>query len=225
MSVLSSFMSGDFAGAFLKLGVTAFVVICLLPIHEFAHAFVAYKLGDQTARLSGRLTINPFAHIDLWGALMIVLVGFGYARAVPVNMRNFKNPKAGMALVALAGPVSNFLMSVVFIFLSALTLRFLDYNSTLGNAIFTCVSYAAIVNINLAIFNFLPIPPLDGSRIISVILPDRIYYKIMQYERYILIGLFLLMVLPATDFIWSGLSSLSYAIYEGLLRLMLAPMM
>ncbi len=225
MSVWSSLLSGDFAGAFLRLGVTAFVVICLLPVHEFAHAFVAYKLGDHTARLSGRLTINPFAHIDLIGALMIALFGFGYAKAVPVNMRNFKNPKLGMALVALAGPVSNFLMSLVFIFLSALALRFLEYNSTFGNAVFTFVSYAAIVNINLAIFNFLPIPPLDGSRIISAILPDRIYYRIMQYERYILIGLLILMFLPVTDFIWSGLSALSYSIYEGLLRLMLAPMM
>ena len=91
-----------------------FVVFCTLPVHEFAHAFVADKLGDGTARMNGRLTMNPFAHLDPWGCLMIVLAGFGYARPVPVNMRNFKNPKAGMAVVALAGPVSNLLMALIF---------------------------------------------------------------------------------------------------------------
>ena len=94
-----------------------FVVFCTLPIHEFAHAVVADRLGDPTARRKGRLTLNPFAHLDLWGCLMIVLVGFGYAKPVPVNMRNFKNPKAGMAIVALAGPLSNLVMAILFLIL------------------------------------------------------------------------------------------------------------
>ena len=92
-----------------------FVIFCVMPIHEFAHAFVAYKLGDDTARLSGRLTLNPLAHVDLVGALMIFLVGFGYAKPVPVNPRNFKNPKGGMAVTALAGPISNLIMAFIFL--------------------------------------------------------------------------------------------------------------
>ena len=95
-----------------------FVVFCTLPVHEYAHAFVADKLGDKTARLSGRLTLNPMAHIDILGAIMILFVGFGYAKPVPVNPRNFKNPKKGIALTALSGPFSNILMAVVFMLLS-----------------------------------------------------------------------------------------------------------
>ena len=98
----------------LKLCARLFVVFCIAPIHEFAHALIAHKLGDDTARLSGRLTINPFAHIDPICALMIMLVGFGYLKPVPVNPRNFKNPKGGMALTALAGPTSNLIMALLF---------------------------------------------------------------------------------------------------------------
>ena len=100
-----------------------FVIFCVMPIHEFAHAFVAYKLGDDTARLSGRLTLNPLAHIDLVGALMIFLVGFGYAKPVPVNPRNFKNPKGGMAATALAGPISNLIMAFIFLLPRRVALR------------------------------------------------------------------------------------------------------
>lgn len=216
---------GDWREILLKLAVKVFIVFCILPIHEFAHAFIAYKLGDHTARLSGRLTLNPLAHIDPIGGLMILLVGFGYAKAVPVNMRNFKNPKGGMALVAVAGPLSNLLMATVFTFFSVLVVRFAysSLDSGIANALFTFTSYAAIINVNLAVFNLLPIPPLDGSRIMNAILPDRIYFKIMQYERYIMIGLFLLMILPMTDFIWSGLGYVSYAIFEGIFNLIALP--
>ena len=154
---------------------SAFVVFCTMPIHEYAHALVATKLGDDTPRLSGRLTLNPMAHIDIMGAVMILLVGFGYAKAVPVNPRNFKNPKAGMALTAAAGPASNLIMSVIFILLSFF--------------------YAAMINISLAVFNLIPIPPLDGSRIVGLLIPNKIYYQIMKYERYIIIVVFVLLAL------------------------------
>ena len=101
----------------LNLLARVFVVFCTLPVHEYAHAFVSTKLGDDTARLKGRLTLAPLAHIDPIGALMIFLVGFGYAKPVPVNPRRFKNPKAGMALTALAGPVSNIIMAFIFMML------------------------------------------------------------------------------------------------------------
>lgn len=174
-----------------------FVVFCTLPVHEYAHAFVADKLGDKTARLSGRLTLNPMAHIDILGAIMILFVGFGYAKPVPVNPRNFKNPKKGMALTALAGPFSNILMAVVFMFLSNVLSLF--GSSLFVQAFYVFFSFAASINIGLAVFNLIPIPPLDGSRVLELLIPDKYYYKFAQYERYIVIVIFGLIVFGVLD--------------------------
>lgn len=174
-----------------------FVVFCTLPVHEYAHAFVADKLGDKTARLSGRLTLNPMAHIDILGAIMILFVGFGYAKPVPVNPRNFKNPKKGMAITALAGPFSNILMAVVFMFLSNVLSLF--GNSLFVQAFYVFFSFAASINIGLAVFNLIPIPPLDGSRVLELLIPDKYYYKFAQYERYIVIVIFGLIVFGVLD--------------------------
>lgn len=192
---ISSLRSGDFKGVIIGLLVSAFVVFCTLPVHECAHALVATMLGDNTAKLKGRLTLSPMAHVDLMGALMILLVGIGYAKPVPVNARNFKKPKFGMAITALAGPVSNILMAFVFLFFYNL-IYFLAPNPndlhTVLEATTVFLSFAASINISLAVFNFLPIPPLDGSRIAALIIPTKIYFKIMQYERYIIIAVFAL---------------------------------
>lgn len=188
-----------------------FVVFCVMPIHEFAHAKVADKLGDKTARLSGRLTINPMAHLDWIGALMILLVGFGYAKPVPVNPRNFKNQKGGMALTALAGPISNILMAAVFILLMHITALFTP--TLLVYAIYTFLHFAATINIGLAVFNLIPIPPLDGSRILQLLIPNKYYYKVMQYERYIVLVVFLLIV---TGVLNRPLNFLTSALYSGL---------
>ena len=172
----------------------AFVVFCATPLHEFAHALVAVKLGDDTPRLRGRLTINPMAHIDLRGALMIFLFGFGYAKPVEVRMRYFKNPKRDMALVAFAGPVSNLLQALVTLFISNALYYFSVKSGNTGVGYMGLFFYfAAQININLAVFNLLPVPPLDGSRLVTALLPSKYYYKIMQYERYIMIGLFVLL--------------------------------
>lgn len=195
-----------------------FVVFCTLPVHEFAHAFVADKLGDGTARMNGRLTMNPFAHLDPWGCLMIVLVGFGYARPVPVNMRNFKNPKAGMAVVALAGPVSNLLMALIFLVLRHVSVMF--GTGTFAELLGVFFYYAAYINVSLAVFNLLPIPPLDGSRIATALIPNKYYYKIMQYERYIMIALFVLLL---TGVLSTPLSYLSSAVFKGLFNLAALP--
>lgn len=183
----------EFISLLVYLGATAFVVFCTLPLHEFAHAFVADKLGDDTPRKMGRLTISPLAHISPLGALMIFLCGFGYAKAVPVRMRNFKNPKRDMAIVALAGPLCNIIQAIVYMFLySTLTSNPAVSQATVYVALF--FYFAADVNVGLAVFNLLPIPPLDGSRLATALLPAKYYYKIMQYERQITIVLFVLII-------------------------------
>lgn len=172
----------------------AFVIFCATPLHEYAHALIAVKLGDDTPRLRGRLTINPMAHIDKRGAIMILLFGFGYAKPVEVRMRNFKKPKRDMALVALAGPVSNLLQAFIFVFIYNALYHFggfADNSMMIYMSLFFL--YASVININLAVFNLIPIPPLDGSRLLTALLPSKYYYKIMQYERYIMIGLIVLL--------------------------------
>lgn len=184
----------------INLMVRVFVIFCVLPIHEFAHAFVAHKLGDDTARLSGRMTTNPLAHIDPIGALMIILAGFGYAKAVPVNIRNFKKRKLYMAVTAIAGPVSNIIMAFIFLF-AGMLVQMKGGAGSEGFMHYLVVFFitAAQINISLAVFNLLPIPPLDGSRIFNLIIPDKYYYKIMQYERYIIYGVLALVFLGVLD--------------------------
>lgn len=171
--------------------IKALVLFTALPVHECAHAWVASKLGDNTARYQGRITLNPAKHLDLFGSLAMLLVGFGWAKPVPINPRNFKNRKAGMAISSLAGPVSNLLLAYIALILEKV-IFYLGVSSNFSTlTIRTILEYVVILNIGLAIFNLLPIPPLDGSRIATLFLPTRTYFKIMQYEQYIYIGLIL----------------------------------
>lgn len=186
-----------------------FVIFLTLPIHEFGHAYTAVKLGDPTPRYQGRLTLNPFAHIDYIGALMILLIGFGWAKPVQINSRNFRSPKRDMAISAFAGPLANLIMAFVFLVLIH-ALSLFQSNAVL-NVILSIFSYIVLINIGLAVFNLLPIPPLDGSRLLGALLPDRIYYRLMQYERYAFILILALFWLGALDqpmrFLQNGLLS------------------
>lgn len=197
-------------GVIIGLLVSAFVVFCTLPIHEYAHALVATKLGDDTPRLQGRLTLNPMAHIDIMGALMILLVGFGYAKPVQVNARRFKNPKGGMALTALAGPVSNVLMAFIFCILGNVIRIAAASNgvSPLINAAYMFTSIAAQINASLAVFNLLPIPPLDGSKLLALVIPAKYYFKYLKYERYIITVVFALILFGVLSAPLSFLSGL-----------------
>lgn len=193
---------------FIQLMARVFIVFCIMPIHEYAHALIASKLGDDTARLSGRLTLNPFAHVDPIGAIMILLVGFGYAKPVPVNPRNFKNPKKGMALTALAGPVSNLILALIFLIPAYGIEVFVYDNNPMMQAIVVFLSSAASLNVGLAVFNLIPVPPLDGSRIFNVIIPSKYYFKIMQYERYIVLAIFALLFFGVLDIPLNYISNL-----------------
>jgi Zn-dependent protease len=161
-----------------------------LPMHEFAHAFAANKLGDDTAKRMGRLTLNPIKHLDPMGAILMIFTGFGWAKPVPINPNNFRNRKTGFALSALAGPVSNLALAYV----SIVILRLLRLSPSGGAGLF--FFYLAVLNIGLGVFNLIPVPPLDGSRIFSLILPEKQYFKLMKYEGICFLLLFIAMQFP-----------------------------
>ena len=173
--------------------IKALVLFTAVPVHECAHAWVAEKMGDDTGRQQGRITLNPFAHLTLWGSLMMILVGFGWGKPVSVDPRNFKNPKKGMVLTSLAGPASNFIMAFLAMIVYKVLgiLSFVRDNSTMEMVAMVFL-YITLINISLAVFNFLPIPPLDGSKIFNAVLPEKWYFTIMRYENIIFIVLIIL---------------------------------
>ena len=168
-------------------------LVCI-TIHELAHGLTAYWLGDSTAKDMGRLTLNPIKHIDPFGLLAMVIFRFGWAKPVPVNILNFKNPKRYMAITALAGPVSNVILAVVVMFIYGLLLRPLGGNDNLAIEMIRRTAYLSIA---LAVFNMIPIPPLDGSKVLFSLISDEYYFMLMRYERY---GMILLILFITTDF-------------------------
>ena len=201
--------------------ITIPTVLIALTFHEVAHGFVAYKLGDSTAKYMGRLSLNPLKHLDPIGALCMVLCGFGWARPVPVDMRQFKNPKVGMAICAMAGPMTNLILGFFGAFLYwAMIVIFPDvrYNWQL----MSLLSIFGVLNIYLAIFNLIPLPPFDGSRILSAFLSDKYYIKLLQYERHIALGFFLILFADSRflgGYITGALSSVVFWIFNGFLSL------
>ncbi len=186
--------------------ITVFVLCLSLSFHEFSHAWVANRLGDDTAALQGRLTLNPLRHLDPVGSLLFLIGGIGWARPVPVNPARFSRNvtmKSGMMRVSLAGPVSNLVLATVSCILYFIVLTILQITQDTGSiAVFflklTVQMYSS--NLVLAVFNLLPVPPLDGSKVFGSLLPNSVYYKVMQYERYIGMA-FLVLVLFGRGFL------------------------
>ena len=194
------------------------VLVCAsllcITFHETCHGLVAYWLGDRTAKNAGRLTLNPIKHVDIGGLLMMALFRFGWAKPVPVDMRNFKNPKSGMALTALAGPVSNVLLAYAAVVLDAVCLYFyVTVQSRVAEVLYVFFYYVEIISTGLAVFNIFPIPPLDGSKVVFSLLPDEMYLRLMRYERY---GMLLLMVLLFTGLLDTPLVFLRDGLLSGL---------
>jgi Zn-dependent protease len=190
----------EMANLMAKLAGMVFVLLFCLSVHECAHAWAAKKLGDSTAYNHGRLTLNPGKHLDPIGSLMILLVGFGYAKPVPVNPRNFKHYKKGMALTAAAGPLSNLLMGILFgIAACAAYLLNLRFPSDLAGLLVRFFGAIFTSNIGLMVFNLIPIPPLDGARLLDLVLPARVSDFLARYERYMMYGVMLLLFFRVLD--------------------------
>ena len=190
------------------------VFLCL-SVHETCHGLAAYALGDLTAKREHRLSLNPLHHIDWLGFASMLLLGFGWAKPVPVDMRYFKKPKQGMALTALAGPVSNLLLAIMLLLLGRCVYLWAPYTAAWDCGYYFFMRTAAL-SVGLGIFNLIPIPPLDGSKVLAAILPDSAYMKLMRYERYGMAALLLLVFLGIGDNILGQMIS---AVYTFLLNL------
>lgn len=193
-------------------------VLLAVSLHEFAHGFVSYKLGDPTPKSDGRLSLNPFHHLDLIGTLCLLVFHFGWAKPVQVNPRYYKNPKAGMAVTALAGPIMNFLVAFAGVLGMGILYRVTGgYGGKVTQYFFNLFQYIAIINIGLGSFNLIPIPPLDGSKVLGAVLPSRIYFKYMRYERY---GSILLIVLLFVGVLSIPLNFVQQGIFSGMWNVM-----
>ena len=190
------------------------VFLCL-TIHETSHGLAAYWLGDPTAKERHRLSLNPLRHIDWFGLAMMFFVGFGWAKPVPVDPRYFRKPKEGMAVTALAGPVSNILLSVLLLLICK-GIYIVNPDGYLAYVIFQFLLTTSVLSVGLGLFNLVPIPPLDGSKVLAVFLPDSAYIRLMRYERY---GILVLLALSYFDVLGGFISNAILGVFSGMVNL------
>lgn len=194
--------------------IRAVVMLIVIPFHEAAHALVSWRLGDPTAKNAGRLSLNPVRHFDPLGAICMIVGGVGWAKPVGINPMRFRNPKRGMAISAAAGPISNLLLA----YLSMIVYKCVFY-ATWGGApqvVLDFLYYMIAMDISLGVFNLIPVPPFDGSRIALLFLPDRLYFRVQRYERYIMAAVLFLVLFGVLD---RPLGVCVSAVWELLLRL------
>lgn len=204
------------------------ILILVLPVHEFAHGWVAYKMGDPTAKYAGRLTLNPFKHLDLLGVVMMYAVGFGWAKPVPVNPTYFKNRRKGMLLVSLAGPLSNLILGFICMLICGLIQKLVSIkviviaSENMANIMESLIMFLltlVLVNINIAVFNLLPVPPLDGSRLLSVLIPEESYYRFARYEQYIGLAFLALVIFVPNSIFAKVINFFAQPIFDSMLNI------
>ncbi len=193
-------------------------IVIAMVVHEYAHARVAYALGDYTPRLQGRLTLNPAAHVDPIGLLMLFIVHFGWAKPVQINPMNFSNPRRDDILVSIAGPASNLITSFIALIVLVLLAKF-DFPFSEGTLL--VFNLIIIYNINFAIFNMLPIPPLDGSHILRNLLPYELARQYEYLERYSFIFLIIILMTPVLSYIFVPLQRFIFGIFQGIVNILL----
>lgn len=195
------------------------VVLLCLVVHEVCHGLAAYWLGDPTAKRNHRLSLNPLRHLDPFGLLMMVVVGFGWAKPVPVNPNYFRKPKQGMAVTALAGPVSNLLLAVLFLGIGKVIYLYAPYSEGMNVFFEWCLFTVAPMSVGMGLFNLIPIPPLDGSKVLAMFLPNSAYGQLMRYERY---GILVLLALSWLGLGGNFLGNAIYGVYEALVHIFFA---
>ena len=219
--MINAIMSGNVQEFIISMLLRLPIIFLSLSVHEVAHGYAAYKLGDPTARNLGRLSLNPIKHLDPIGFICMLLCGFGWAKPVPINTRYFKKPKRDMAITGAAGPISNLLLAFIFallarvaeiVFFTLPATSSLTFNVYVLLILFLQIGVS--INITLAVFNLLPVPPLDGSRIFLGFLPTDTYFKIMRYERYISLGIMIALFLGLLDAPISFISNIFYRLIE-----------
>lgn len=215
MESLMSFWRGLDWSVLTDMLISVIPALICITLHELSHGFAAYMLGDTTAKDAGRLTLNPIKHIDIFGLLMMIVFRFGWAKPVPVDMRRFKNPKSGMAICAAAGPLSNLLLTCFLLLVYGFVyIPLVRTEAEWANILLQTISVTSYLSLALAIFNIIPIPPLDGSKVLFAFLKKEHYYVLMRYERYGMIALFAILMISSR--IGSPLSTVAGFLYDRL---------